>query len=294
MRQKNKRLIVSFNSDGEEALASEKTLHDVCDLLVSSYDVLLIGLNSKDWLNKTIKLIDKDKSPWFIAHHGGFGENGELLSILELNNISHTHSRSCSCAVFIDKHKTKLIYKFLSIDTPNWFFSDVYYGSIQKEKSLVKKPIYGGSKKNISLVKSDNNFIKSGRDFVYESMIDGDLEMSVGVIGKGEKTIALLPVTRKRNIDDIGNLHDYSGKIKQSLLVQAQCLAKKIHQSLNCCGVTKTDFLIDKNGKLWAIETDAMPSLAIGSAVSRGAEKIGISYRQLISGIIKNSYENKK
>jgi D-alanine-D-alanine ligase-like ATP-grasp enzyme len=117
MSQKSKHLIVSFNSDGEEALASKKTLHDVCDALISVYDIVLIDLNSKNWLDKTIKLISKDKSPWFIAHHGGFGENGELLNILESENIPHTHSCAHSCAVLVNKHKTKLIYRDLSINT---------------------------------------------------------------------------------------------------------------------------------------------------------------------------------
>jgi D-alanine-D-alanine ligase-like ATP-grasp enzyme len=118
--------------------------------------------------------------------------------------------------------------------------------------------------------------------------------MSVGVVGSGENALALLPIIRKRNINDIGKLCDYNGMVKHALILQSQYLAKKIHQALNCCGVTKTDFLIDNVGNLWAIETDAMPSLTMNSAVGMGAEKIGILYKQLILDIIENSYESKK
>ena len=59
MRQRNSRLVISFNSDGEEAPAAKKTLHDLFGLLSSLYDISLIELKKKNWLEKTIKLISR-------------------------------------------------------------------------------------------------------------------------------------------------------------------------------------------------------------------------------------------
>ena len=56
----------------------------------------------------------------FNALHGGFGENGDLQSILELNNIVYTGSDSKASKVCINKHISKLVAQSEGICTPMW------------------------------------------------------------------------------------------------------------------------------------------------------------------------------
>ena len=56
----------------------------------------------------------------FNALHGGFGENGDLQSTLELRNISYTGSDSKASKICINKHLSKLVAQAEGICTPSW------------------------------------------------------------------------------------------------------------------------------------------------------------------------------
>ena len=56
----------------------------------------------------------------FNALHGGFGENGDLQSVLELENIAYTGSGSKASKICMNKHLSKLVAQAEGVCTPGW------------------------------------------------------------------------------------------------------------------------------------------------------------------------------
>jgi len=121
---------------------------------------------------------------------------------------------------------------------------------------------------------------------IIEKFIPGSKEVSVGVVNKRGRGWPLSPVIRNRALFSSKNISDLS--IPAKVVGKVQTWARRLHEALGCRGVTKTDFLIDRENEAWAIETDAIPGLSQNNAVAIGAKKSGISYRDLINLIIKD------
>lgn len=276
--------LVLYFTDSPEKEASLQTANDVYSILSTLLPTKILMLNCKNFLNK-INKIDK-RTICFIAAHGGIGENGVLQSILRMNGIYFTHSDDQACAILSNKHASKLLYRELLLKTPNWIFQNFEYGKLKNKKILVEKPIFGGSKFGVKTVKK----IKSNSNNIYEELIYGNLEVGVGVLGSGKNAIALEPVIKIRDINKMGKLKQptYEVKIDKQTLNKCKKMSLAIHKSLNCHGITKTDFILDKKGNAYVLETDAIPGFSKNNMVSIGAGKIGIGYKDLVIKVLKD------
>ncbi len=278
-----------MNADGPEELASILSAKDVFRAVKFFYDPTLLKLTKDNWFRK-IQTLDKG-SICILTTHGDFGENGSLQKVLEIKKIAHTHSPATVCGILLNKHLSKMFYKSLGISTPSWYFNDNIYGcKLNKmfSKKFVKKPLLGGSKVGIKKV----NNISSGDvdQYIYETYVDGSIQISMSILGSGENALSLAPVIRKRPLFAASKYSISYNKIDQRIIDKCGAWAKKIHISLGCRGVTKTDFLLDKYGEIWAIETDAIPGLSKTNAISISAERSGLSYRELVSKILQDVY----
>lgn len=284
MKQK---VCILFNGDGDEREASKKTANDIYQTIVNKYQVEKVELNQRNWIDQ-IDNIQKD-ALCFLATHGGFGEDGSLQKILELKGISHTHSSSEVSAILSNKHLSKLIYRSLGIPTADWFFRGKSYGKLERgARLMVKKPLNGGSKQGIKKVK------KIDRDnscSIFESFITGSIEISVAVVGSNQQTRVFPPVVRRRSL--FCSLEDKDRKIisNQRMLRACSEMSKKVHIALSCYGVTKSDFLIDKDQNIWMTETDVIPGMAEDNAVSRAAALSGCDYKNFLFLLLKDMYE---
>lgn len=273
---------ILYFTDSPEIRASEQTVNDVYSVLSALVPTKILQLNSKNFVHKINKI--SDDTICFISAHGGIGENGVLQSILKMNGIYFTHSDAHACAILSNKHSAKLLYRELSLKTPNWIFRDRQYGNLFSTKALIEKPISGGSKLGIKIVKK----VKNNSNNIYEELIHGNLEVGVGVVGSDKTIIVLEPVIKIRDINKIGKLMEPTKDIKISKKTLNRCkkMALLIHKSLNCHGITKTDFILDKKGNIYVLETDAIPGFSKKNMVSIGANKMGLSYKNLVTNVL--------
>lgn len=287
---------ILVNADGKEKVASMLSFRDVKDVMKEIVDIKVIKLNAKKWQHQIKKI--KARSLCFLLTHGGFGENGSLQQSLKNRDIFYTHSDATVCGILSNKHLTKLVYLSLGIKTSCWKFDGQVYACKKKEKltcSLVYKPLFGGSKMGIKIL--ENTLQKGGENNIFEKFIDGELEISVCVLNAGKNIKVLSPVIRKRKIFASSVIKGKNGnegfelEVEKNILDTCKSYAKRIHSSLRCNGVTKTDFLLDKKGNVWAIETDAIPGLAKNNATAIAAKKSGIGYKNLIKYIMNDAYE---
>jgi D-alanine-D-alanine ligase len=161
------------------------------------------------------------------------------------------------------------------------------YGERQVKHPL-KKAKFGGSKQGIETVEK----IESDSQNIYEEIIPGKFEVIVPVVRNGHQHLPLPPVIRERSTTVWGKLQK-TDKAAVAPETQKACqdYAQKLSIALNCFGVTKTDFVIDQQGKIWALETDAIPGLSRTGAAGEAAAAAGLSYQQLLNMIKETTWK---
>lgn len=294
MNHNRKKITIVVNVDGSEAGSSRKTANDMAKAIENRYSIDFLELSNENWLQKTIELPYESNRFCLLATHGGFGEDGRLQRILELKNISFSHSRSVACSIMCNKHLTKLVYLSLGINTPQWRYGNKAYPLNEqiylKPRQFLEKPIAGGSKIGIHIIKQLPR--THSNSMIYEKIIPGNKEVSIGVLGNSDKLFALYPIIRVRDVANIGKLEKTKVTIDKKVTKLCQEWAKTVHLSLECRGVTKTDFLIDENNQVWGIETDAIPGLSENNAVAIAAKRSNVPYKNLVNMLITETYAN--
>lgn len=269
-------VIVLSNLDGCESDASWKTAQQASIELGGSK---IVRLAEHDW-HQVLEGASVD-SVFFLATHGGYGENGELQAFLERRGIRHTHSRSDTARILSNKHLTKMLYLRLGINTPGWKYQGKSWGRPFSEGGFVQKPISGGSKIGVCYTKK----LQDDGTLLHEEFVDGSLEISVSILGSSD--IVVLPCcVRQRSIMQIGKL-DHCDWVPTPRIRDA-CLdmAREIHVSSGARGVTKTDFVISSALEVLAIETDCHPGLSMDNSTIRQAAMAGVSSRDVFQRIV--------
>ncbi len=249
--------------------------------------------------------------------HGTFGEDGEIQKILKNNNIKYTHSGYISSKICFNKVKTKKLIKKNNILTPKYILVKKKSFNIEKLYKLKKrfnkfiiKPNKSGSSFGIKIIKNNTefkNFINKIENFksilrfhdeiLIEEYIQGK-ELTVSTIKFSEKIQALAVTEIKTN----NNFFDYQAKYSKGYsnhILPAKiskknynlCLrqAIKCHKILNCKSIARTDFIYNnKSNKIYFLETNTQPGLTSVSLLPEQAEYKGLSFEDVIFGILKN------
>lgn len=269
-------IYILANPHGAEANYSIESAAEIGSVLQGE----IIYLSRKNWTSQIDSIYDPD-ALYLLSTHGGFGEDGCLHAYLEARNLRHTHSKSWSCGVMANKHHTKMLYVSLSIPTPCWTYRGTKYlpPMVVDRQEWISKPLLGGGKAGLRMEAPKSNGTR-----IFEEYIAGSLEISVCVVGLAGPG-ALPAIVRSRSRDALGVLKAATEAPSQEALEFCTSAAIRVHRALNARGVTKTDFVLDKNGRAFAIETDAHPGLGKSRATAQAALKAGISYAKLIEGI---------
>ena len=75
---------------------------------------------------------------------------------------------------------------------------------------------------------------------------------------------------------------------------EAGALALRLHQALGMQVYSRTDFILDENGKFWCLELNSLPGMTPGSLVPKEAAAAGMSYAELCEEILRLSYDLKR
>ena len=79
---------------------------------------------------------------------------------------------------------------------------------------------------------------------------------------------------------------------KEHLLMGETAL--KLHKALGLSVYSRTDFILDKEGRPWCLEVSSLPGMTSASLVPKEAAAIGMSYNQLCEEIVQQSYRLKR
>ncbi|MDA0971946.1 MAG: D-alanine--D-alanine ligase [Proteobacteria bacterium] len=244
----------------------------------------------------------------FNALHGQFGEDGIIQSILEKQKIPYTHSGVKSSATAMDKIKSKKKFIINNIKTPKFKvikkLSDLN-NKISKNK-FVLKPINEGSSvgvliykniKDINQLKIKNSLNKY-KQLLQEEFIEGK-EVQAAVMGN--KAIGAIEIRPNRKFYDYNAKYSLKAKTKHIMPADLEKktykkvlqLALKAHQCLKCKGITRSDFRVTKDNKIFILETNTQPGMTNLSLVPEIAEYKGISFKQLVKWIVLDASLNR-
>lgn len=252
----------------------------------------------------------QDVDLFFLALHGGTGENGTLQAVLDVAGIAYTGSGHAASANAMDKDTSKHLFLQAGIPTPEWLMSPVEKEEVVERLKLpvVVKPNKQGSTIGLTLV---NGIDQLAAAITEAARYDDEVMIEQFVPGR-ELTVGILagePLPVGEIIPSTGSVFDYASKYQvngaQEIFPakmdnvdarRVQDLALRAHQALKLGDYSRIDFRMDETGGLWCLEANSLPGLTPTSLLPQAAAAAGIDFVELCSRICKlalNRYHSK-
>ena len=248
----------------------------------------------------------------------GFGREAQVPALLEAYNIPYTFSDPLGNAVTLHKGFTKQIIRSLGVPTPDFVLVNNIkeIDNVNLSFPLFAKPVAEGTGKGInSLSKIDSrqnlqkvckHLLKTfGQPVLVETYLPGR-EFTVGILGTGKdaRPLGVLEVILKPDAEE--NAYSYENKEHYDILVdyilvkddearEAMDFSLAAWRGLNLKDAGRIDLRSDARGIPHFMEVNSLAGLnPIRSDLPILCRKIGMSYHQLISGIIKSALKRAK
>ena len=297
--------------------------HVLKNLDSSKYIPLSIKITKKGQWFLNGKLINQNRAVKscdviFNALHGTFGEDGKVQAILEIHGARYTGSGVGASALAMDKHHSRELFKLAGFNVPktirikkgeNYLARLSFFINKLVKFPLFVKPCSGGSSVGVNMIKNGKELNKIiNKTFTFDSNVLVEeyirgKEVACGVIDNhnGQPVFAL-PVTEIIPVKK-HKFFNYSAKYKsghakeitpafldEDLYNKVQSIAVRAHQILGCKGYSRTDMILKNgNGSVYVLETNTLPGLTENSLIPKMAKEAGLTMRQLLDVIIKNS-----
>ena len=262
-------------------------------------------------------LFNKGVDVVFPVLHGLCGEDGTVQGLCRLLSIPCVGSNVMSSAVCMDKVYAKYVLEHFDIKQADYVVvTSVKYGEdkesiinqIEKKLGydLFIKPSNSGS--SVGITKAHNRkellngleeALKYDRKILVEEAINAR-EIEVAVLGN-DNPIAAVP----GEVLPAKEFYDYEAKYKDAesrLLIPAAMgnkeledikqLAIKIYVSLDCAGMARVDFLVDKDtNEVYLNEVNTIPGFTKISMYPKMWDVAGKAYKDLITELIELAIE---
>lgn len=243
----------------------------------------------------------------FIALHGGAGEDGSVQAMLEWLRIPYQGSGVRASAVAMDKWVTKALMRAEGIPTP----PAAVIGALAPGASIpaipddigcpcVVKPIADGSSVGVHIVSEQADWEPAIRD----AAVNGDRILVERYVGGREFTVAVLDDVALPVVEIIPNDESYSYAAKYTPggsthrvpadldvanTTRMQKYGLDLHRALGARDYSRTDVLLDNDGKLYVLECNTLPGLTQFSLFPEAAAAAGIDYAALIERLVKSA-----
>ncbi|MBE6939874.1 MAG: D-alanine--D-alanine ligase [Ruminococcaceae bacterium] len=246
----------------------------------------------------------------FLALHGASGEDGRIQATLDLLGVPYTGSDYLSSGMAMDKAITKRFMDAAGIRTAPW--RDIHY----KEEDIPRlveelevpcavKIINGGSSIGVELPDTKEqlesalrHLLQYGDHVIVEKKIRGREIQIATLNGEYLPAIEIIPK---------GEYFDYVAKYQQGAAEeicpapitdeqwqQIGEAAVKLNRALGVTVYSRSDFILDEEGKAWCLEVNTLPGMTPTSLVPQEAAQIGLSYEDLCEQIVMRSLEQRK
>ncbi len=252
------------------------------------------------------RLTKADPDVVFNALHGSWGEDGRIQGILDYFGRPYTHSGVAASALAMDKHRTKAVLEAAGIACPKSILTDRFTAAKSHllPPPYVAKPNAQGSSVGVVIVREEANqppSLLAGDDWPYgdeiliEEYIAGR-ELTVAVLGGRPLAVTeICPKTAfydyQAKYADGGSAHVIPANIPQDIAQLAMQQALQAHDTLDCKGLTRSDFRYDeKNNLLRLLEINTQPGMTPTSLAPEQAAHVGIAFDDLVNWMAENAH----
>ena len=241
----------------------------------------------------------------FMALHGENGENGKVQAAFDLFGVRYTGSDYLSSAIAMNKGMAKKLFVEAGIPTP----MGISMTRETREDDVTKlnlhlpcivKPCCGGSSIGVTIVRDAAEFkaaldeaFRWENELVIEEFIEGR-EFSVGVIeGKALPVIEIAPIQ---------GFYDYKNKYKagsavetcpaelpEEVSAQMRHYAEEVAKVIGLDTYSRSDFLLDKDNKMYCLEANTLPGMPPTSLLPQEAAVVGVNFNELCEKLIEIS-----
>jgi D-alanine-D-alanine ligase len=246
-------------------------------------------------------------SVFFLALHGGAGEDGTVQRLLEERALGFTGSGSAASARAFDKQVAKEIVSAHGISVvpgaglpkaDATAITGVLREFLAKHGQIIVKPVADGSSVGMHVLRGSSEIASvaaavagSGRAYLAE-VFTGGVEVTVGVVddGSGPRALPLTEIRVER-----GRVFDYEGKylgqgtreitpaeISPEMTRKAGAAGVRAHTALGCEGYSRTDFIVAGEEVIF-IELNTLPGLTRESLVPQQLVADGRSIRDFVA-----------
>lgn len=283
------------SNEREVSLQSGRNVAEALSSL-GRYEVVPVVLDADD-----LAALPAGVDACYIALHGGWGEDGGVQAALDARGIPYTGPGAAACRVTMDKIATKRLLDAAGVPNAAWTVATAACPSPSAGLPCVVKAPRDGSSVGVYLVKSPEEFPRAVADArridrekfggdgeaLVETFIPGR-EMTVGVLG-GEA----LPVVE---ICAPNGWYGYEEKYSSNetrypfpedpFLPEMQRLALAAYNATGCRGVSRVDFRVTPEGRIYALEINTSPGMTGHSLVPKAAAKAGLSFAELCERVL--------
>ena len=246
----------------------------------------------------------------FMALHGENGENGKIQAAFDLFGIRYTGTGYLGSALAMNKGMAKQLFLENGIPTPRGTSLKRGEDAAKIETCgihfpCVVKPCSGGSSIGVSIVHDKAEYEQALKEafrweneLVIEEYVKGR-EISVGVID-----FQALPIIE---IAPVEGFYDYKNKYKAGSTVETcpaelseqitkemQGYAEKVAEVLGLNTYSRTDFLLDEEGRIFCLEANTLPGMTPTSLLPQEAKVTGVDFNQLCEKLIESSMRKYK
>ena len=243
----------------------------------------------------------------FLGLHGADGEDGKIQATLDLLGVPYTGSDSLSSAMAMDKAVAKRIMESCGVRTPKWL--EVTYAEADVPglvESLpcpcVLKIVDGGSSIGVELPDTREELeaalrklLRYGHRLVVEEKIVGR-EFTVPVLD--DRCLCPIEIVSPEGTFDYVAKYQSGDKGAQEICPapidkpewDQLCEASlKLHRALGLAVYSRTDFILDAEGKAWCLEVNTLPGMTPNSLIPKAGKVDGMSYPELCEKIVRLS-----
>jgi D-alanine-D-alanine ligase len=254
----------------------------------------------------------------FVALHGSFGEDGTVQGFLETSGVPYTGSGVAASAFAMDKERSKEILSHHGLATAPWVAVD-REGWRERERVLARIESAVGVPAVVKMPREGSSFgvtiaadlaaveravdeavaSAEGRALV-ERVIAGT-EVTCPVLGNRGATLRPLPlveiVPKGRTFFDFEAKYEGASeeicpaRLAEAVAERVREAALTAHRVLGCDGISRSDFIVDAEGRPWYLETNTVPGMTEQSLCPLSARAAGISFPRLCEMLVELAIE---
>ena len=249
----------------------------------------------------------------FLGLHGADGEDGKLQAALDLLGVPYTGSGPLGSGMAMDKAVAKRIIASAGVRTPAWrelSYTEADIPALTESLPVpcAVKVVGGGSSIGVALPETREalrealkDILRYGSRVVVEEKIHGR-EITVPVFdGRALSPIEIVPPE--------GGSFDYVAKYQSGAegareicpapISEQDCktvseAAVRAHEALGLAVYSRSDFMLDDEGRAWWLEVNTLPGMTPNSLIPKAAAVEGMSYAQLCEKIVELSLQVKR